>query len=61
MVKRDDGIETNLGPVRDTNLNEFPPVGELQDDEPDDVPEGWYKPEMGTIVVNEYRETLDKT
>jgi hypothetical protein len=60
MVKRDDARETSPGRVRDTDLNQIPLVGDLQGEEPDDLPEGCYKPEMGTIVVNEYRGPLDE-
>ena len=60
MVQRDDAIETSLGRARDTNLNQIPPVGDLEAEEPGDVPEGYYRPEMGTIVVNEYRGPLDE-
>jgi hypothetical protein len=53
MVKRDDEMETSLGGVRDTDARPDQPGCDEAEDE-GTRHEGRYKPEMGTIVVNEY-------
>ena len=53
MVKREDAKDTSRGRVRDTDRQPEQPVRN-EADAADDLHEGRYKPEMGTIVVTEY-------
>lgn len=52
MVKRNDAKETNLGSARDTDTPPGQPATDSTTDDPLNVQEGWYKPEMGTIFVD---------
>jgi hypothetical protein len=61
MVKRDDNP---LGPsnerVRDTVRQPVLPCPDRDSQEPGEVHEGRYKPEMGTFVFNDDRSASDK-
>lgn len=54
MVKRDDAIKTSLGRVRDTDKGPLLPAHDQQADGTGDRHEGCYKPEMGTVIINDY-------
>jgi hypothetical protein len=57
MVKRPDAVETSLGRVRDTDSKPVQSAGNPEVEDTKEPHDGWYKPEMGTIIVNEYPPT----
>jgi hypothetical protein len=61
MVKRDDNpLAPNNEHVRDTVRQPVLPCPDTASQETEDVHEGRYKPEMGTFVFNDERNTPDK-
>ena len=58
MVKREDALKTNQGRVRDTDRQSVQPGSSVENsretDKVDDLLEGRYKPEMGTIIIRDY-------
>ena len=51
MVKRGNEPNETLGRVRDTDLTPVTPAPPIEADECDERHEGFYKPEMGTVIV----------
>jgi hypothetical protein len=57
MVKRKDANDTSVGRVRDTDKKPLLPAHDHQADGTGDLHEGRYKPEMGTVVINDHRRS----
>ena len=58
MVKREDARDSSWGRARDTDPTPVQPIRDEADDT-GELPEGRYKPEMGTVVVHEYKAPLE--
>jgi hypothetical protein len=54
MVKRNDTLDTSSGDVRDTERERFEPGCEGTADSAVEMPEAYYRPEMGAVVVTNH-------
>ena len=54
MVKRDEGLETSLGRVRDTDREPVQPGRDEETEGTFENPAAFYRPEMGTVIVTNH-------
>ena len=54
MVKRDEELNTSPGRERDTDRESVELGRDGESDRTLDIPEAYYRPEMGTVIVTNY-------